>query len=315
MEHNFDDANKNSPLSSLRHRKINHFIISLLCFPFVILVILINLAVILILVFILILAIPLAVIIYICNLKSSFLIIDPEEDEKYVQDTHEVPPDLDCEEALFQRYPELTLAGFEADLKTNGEINLSHKVQVTAEELERFALVLLWMKRKSYPLKSLNLDNCHINDDKLDCLRTLIIKFDKVSLNGTQNITSDGWASLAESINSPSGTRLRHIELKISKTDANTLKVRKEILLDEFKDSMTGDSLRQIAKFAPKLEKVYLDDVFNEHIFAEMTLNLTGSKDKESLIEAWKAFARSILTTPLMDLKLKCLSLSGCSIG
>jgi hypothetical protein len=40
-------------------------------------------------------------------------------------------------------------------------------VDVTADELEVFAMLLLSLNRKKYPLKLLILDNCDLTDEKL----------------------------------------------------------------------------------------------------------------------------------------------------
>jgi hypothetical protein len=40
-------------------------------------------------------------------------------------------------------------------------------VEVTADELEVFSMLLLSLNRKKYPLKLLILDNCDLTDEKL----------------------------------------------------------------------------------------------------------------------------------------------------
>ena len=307
LEHNFNDANKNSPLAFIKSKNFVKFLISFFCFPFVILLIVINLAVIILFIAVLILAIPLAILVYLYNLRSVFKVIDLEDDPMTGLDdmTEELPPDVNCD----KKYAGMTLTDIEADLKLNGTINRSNMAGVTKDEWKEFALVLLWLKRKSQPLKYLILDNCSITDDKMKALKPLILKFDHVSLNGGQRLTNEGWSILAEGILSP-GTRLRKLQMKITKTEE--LKVRKEMFLDEFRESMSPESLIQVGRFLPYLEKVYLDDVFNEHIFAEMIL---VSSDKDKLTNAWKSLAKSIETCPTQEFKLKRLSLAGCAIN
>ena len=179
-------------------------------------------------------------------------------------------------------------------MENNGKIDLSRHVEITADEGDVLSVLLLSMNRKKYPMKLLVLDNCELTDDKMEKLAPLLTKFDKVSLNGAQKITSEGWDCLAEAIKLP-GNRLRKIELKITKTDENTIKVRRDILLEEFiGTTLTAECLKKIGKFLPFLEKVYLDDVFNDKKHFE-----------EVLYDAWKVLAKQILTTPTSDLKLR----------
>ena len=64
------------------------------------------------------------------------------------------------------------------------------------------------------------------------------------------------------------GCRLRKLELKIaSKDDDAKMKLRREILLEEFKPSTmtTHEALQKIASFLPFLAEVHLDDIFNDN--------------------------------------------------
>ena len=107
------------------------------------------------------------------------------------------------------------------------------------------------------------------------------------------------------------GCKLRKLELKIAKNDEATIRLRREILLEEFNKNltmtMTPESFTKVASFMPYLEKVYLDDVFNDNIFAEM-LNKSRS---DNLIDAWKMVSKSILDCSSLYFKLRCLSLPG----
>ncbi len=77
---------------------------------------------------------------------------------------------------------------------------------------------------------------------------------------------------------------------------------RREILLEELKGSqMTADSLKKIAAFMPYLEKIYLDDVFNDNMFSEML----KSRSSNDLIDAWKCVTKSIMNCPIADRKLR----------
>ena len=69
---------------------------------------------------------------------------------------------------------------------------------------------------------------------------------------------------------------------------------RREILLEELKGStMTGESLATIGKFLPRLEKVYLDDIFSDVTF----LDLIKSRN-DNIVEAWKKVVKSVLECP-----------------
>ncbi len=63
-----------------------------------------------------------------------------------------------------------------------------------------FSMLLLSLNRKRYPLKLLILDNCDLTDEKLLKLTPLIVKFDKVTLNGSQKMTAVGWERLGQAI-------------------------------------------------------------------------------------------------------------------
>ncbi len=74
--------------------------------------------------------------------------------------------------------------------------NIFRHVEVTADEFDVFAMLLLSLNRKKHPLKLLILDNCDITDDKLEKLTPLLVKFEKVTLNGSQKMTAAGKHSL-----------------------------------------------------------------------------------------------------------------------
>lgn len=115
------------------------------------------------------------------------------------------------------------------------------------------------------------------------------------------------------------GCRMRKLELKLCKNDDATIRLRREILLEELKGmTMTAESLLQVAVFMPNLEKVYLDDVFNDSIFFEIVdkAKAVGHRgDKPNiLVSAWCGLAQKILNCPKPDMKLRYLSLPGCAI-
>ena len=118
------------------------------------------------------------------------------------------------------------------------------------------------------------------------------------------------------------GCKLRKLELKIaSKDDDAKMKLRRDILLEEFKPSTmtTHDALQKIASFLPYLEEVHLDDIFNDNkILSELqkytdVLNL--NKSPNNLLLAWQTVAKNILETQGSQFKLQTLSLSGCAIN
>ena len=53
---------------------------------------------------------------------------------------------------------------------------------------------------KKHQFNKLILDNCNLSDESLIQLCRLIIKFEKVTLNGSQKISREGWKHLAEAI-------------------------------------------------------------------------------------------------------------------
>ena len=80
----------------------------------------------------------------------------------------DLPPEIDKgETGIFQSDPSKTLAAYQRDLEESGQIDLGRKVEVTAEELEVFSMLLLSLNRKKCPLKTLILDNCDLTDEKL----------------------------------------------------------------------------------------------------------------------------------------------------
>ena len=93
----------------------------------------------------------------------------------------------------------------------------------------------------------------------------------------------------------PSSVKLRKLELKITRNDDDVIRFRREIFLEELKgksqvgkslrawsslcsliissilistqisgSTMTGEGLAKIGQFIPRLEKVYLDDIFTD---------------------------------------------------
>merc|ERR1719189_3150361 len=88
--------------------------------------------------------------------------------------------------------------------------------------------------------------------------------------------------------------------------------------------TMTADSLLKVAEFMPHLEKIYLDDVFNDSIFSGIIdtarktsshITLTQSDNRNDLLSAWEVIAKNILKCPIPDMKLRYLSLPGCAIN
>ncbi len=55
---------------------------------------------------------------------------------------------------------------------------------------------------------------------------------------------------------------------------------------------MNPDSLRAIGRFLPRLEKVYLDDIYSDVPFLmDLIKNRT-----DTMVDAWKDVAKSVLT-------------------
>jgi hypothetical protein len=318
LEYNFNDATKHSPLEFLATQKLNNLIISLLCFPLVLLVIVLNVLVIVMLLIGLVMTIPVAVCVFLYNLKSGFRAVDLQSNDDAIDgfNTLELPPEIESgEAAIFQCDPTRTLAKFQQNLlEDGGRIDLTRFVDVTADEFQIFAMNLLSLNRKRHPMKLLILDNCDLTDDKLEQLTPLLVKFERVTMNGSQKMTAAGWDCLGQAIKIV-GNKLRKIEIKIAKNanDDDVIRLRREILLEELKGpTMTAESLRKIASFMPLLEKLCLDDVFSDNMFAEM---LTKSRSSDNLIDAWKDVAKKITQCPISERKLRCLSLPGCAIN
>ena len=78
--------------------------------------------------------------------------------------------------------------------------------------------------------------------------------FSQVTLNGSQNVTSEGWEHLSSQIcSAQTHSKLRELELKISKTDDDVIRFRREVLLEELKgSSMTPEALVKIGTFIPR---------------------------------------------------------------
>ena len=315
LEENFTDVTRINRPQSIREFATllspNKLIISLLFFPMVVLVIAINMIIIALLLIGLVLTIPIALLVFLYNLKSGFRAVELSDEEEGIN-TLELPPEIDRgEQTIFHSDSNLTLAYFQKSLvEENGIINLSKLTDATADEFEVFAMLLLCLNRKKYPLKRLILDNCDLTDEKLYKLVPLIVKFEKVCLNGSQKMTTDGWDCLLQALNN-STFKLRVLEMKIAKNDDDVIRFRREIFLEELKgSSMTAESLSKIALFIPKLEKVYMDDLFND----SMILDLIKNRSADEILEAWKKLASEILSEA-HNRRLKLLSLQGCSIN
>ena len=149
---------------------------------------------------------------------------------------------------MFKCYPKMNLANFQANLESNGQIDLSKHGEITFDEFDVFAKTILSLNRKKYPLKNLILDNCDLTDDKLEALAPLLVKFQHVTLNGSQKIQSFGYCKLGKAIREP-GCKMTKLELKISKNDDATIRLRREILLEELKGmTLTAESLSQVSR-------------------------------------------------------------------
>ena len=124
-----------------------------------------------------------------------------------------------------------------------------------------------------------------------------------------------GWDHLANTILNPnSHSRLKVLGLRIAKNDDDVMRFRREVLLEELKGStMTTDALCKIASFIPRLEKVFLDEIFHDSHGVIILDMIVPRSDNFS--EAWKALAQSFQTCPVPLRKLRVLSLPGCSIN
>lgn len=239
----------------------------------------------------------------------------------------------------------------------NGLVNLTNRELITSAEFALLAHKLLALDNQKYPLKTLDLTNCCVIDKEMIQMAPLMAKFEKVILNGTQSLTHEGWTTLNKLIYRmsvvPNSVKLRVLELKIEKKKEDVLKEGRELfwgdkgkmIMDNLQPgqnidlageefdgkAMDGKSLRIIAEFLPKLEEVYLDNVFMEKsIFSDLKKKAEGlhsqvvkeydkynknPEKKEELVVAWGVVRDNILQMPDSKRKLKCLSLNGCQIN
>ena len=108
-----------SPREFFSRLKPNNLILSLMFFPLVLLVIIINLIIIVLLVIGLVLTIPVAVLIFIYNLKNGFRAVELLDEEEG-QNTLELPPEIERgETVIFNSDPALTLAKMQVLEQTN----------------------------------------------------------------------------------------------------------------------------------------------------------------------------------------------------
>ena len=335
--------------------KIVHIVMSVLIFTLLFLVL--NVLVIGVMLVLLLLSFPVLVILFLINLGKGFV----PTDEGNFQDVLEQPPDI-SQEALFAAYPKITLFSLQQSLENNdGLVNLKNRELITSPEFALLAHKLLAFDSQKYPLKTLDLTNCCVNNDEMIHLGPLMAKFEKVILNGTQNLDHKGWTILNKVIYRmsviPNSVKLKVLELKIEKKKEDVMKEGRELFwgetgkqimenlqpgqnidfsTEEFDGlSMNGKSLKIIAEFLPKLEEVYLDNVFMEKaIFSRLKKKAEGTKQKlqtqlvkeydkfksenpeqSEVVDAWVTVRDKILEMPDYKRKLKCLSLNGCQIN
>lgn len=264
----------------------------------------------------------------------------------------EEPPDINLE-PLFKSYPEKTLFSVQQSLENDGGlINLSDCASITVGEFKSLADKLLSLDREIYPLKTLNLNNCCVRNKEMAKLAPVILKFENVTLNGSQCLDLRGWDTLKEAICGmsviPKSIKLKVLELKIQQKDKDVIKEGQNFLIgkqekiireglhkgqqvelsaEEFDTlPMNGKSLEKIAEFLPKLEEVYLDNIFvDKPIFSKLVtkigegqqllLKKRSTSNEERREKAWDTVAKKIKETPDSKRTLKCLSLNGCGIN
>ena len=336
--------------------KIIHIVIAVLIF--IVLFVVLNVLLIAILLVLLLLSFPVTVLLFMFNLRKGFVATEKED----FQDVLENPPTIN-EEELFEAYPKVTLFSLQQDIQNhNGLVNLANREYITPEEFEVLAHKLLALDSTKYPLKTLDLTNCCVTPKEMVHLAPLMAKFDKVVLNGKQSLTLDGMNGL-ESLKKvifrmsviPKSIKLKVLELKIEKKKGDAVEEGRKlflggdrgkqilensqlgqqtILMSEFDGlAMDGKSLRIIAEFLPKLEEVYLDNVFMEmKLFSNMkkkaeVMNIKkrlplpdDQKQNEDSVsndvqEAFKVVSEQILSIPDGKRKLKCISINGCQIN
>ena len=169
----------------------------------------------------------------------------------------------------------MNLANFQANLESNGQIDLSKHGEITYDEFDVFANTILSLNRKKYPLKNLILDNCDLTDDKLEALAPLMVKFQHVTLNGSQKIQSSGYFKLGRAIREP-GCKMAKLEFKISKNDDATIRLRQEILLEELKGMKLMYNTQNFPKLDPKIWSFQVEKSENPN--QDMSQNLTQNK-------------------------------------
>ena len=303
-------------------------ILSLITFLGILFVILANVVMIAMLLVGIILVIPVSIWLFWYNLKSGFQDQDvenqldqPDGSFNTQESIEELPLEIMGTSliSIFQNYPEHTMVSIEENLHKNGTISLKGKTLITPEEFDTFKTSLRSLNKK-FKLKLLDLDHCDLTDEKLEKLIPLLVKFEKVTLNGSQKISNQGWhnfgTAIKQEIGTSSGCKLKKLELKIAaKDDEARMKLRREILLEELKSSTltAHDALQNIASFLPYLEEVHLDDIFNDNKLLDLQKFDVFNKSPNHVLNAWQVVANSIKDCPA--LKLQTLSLSGCAIN
>jgi hypothetical protein len=98
-------------------------------------------------------------LIFLYNLKSGFRAVEMSDGEEEGQNTLELPPEIDRgETTIFNSDQSKTLACLQKDLEeNNGLIDLSRKVDYTADEFEVFSMLLLSLNRKRYNRNTRNI--------------------------------------------------------------------------------------------------------------------------------------------------------------
>ena len=255
------------------------------------------------------------------------------------------------QESLSEAYPKLTLSSIKRKIETESKLDLHDHKLITCQDWAVIVDKMMLLNREKNSWKTLDLTNCYITNNEMVHVALLIAKFEHVKLNGFQTLSSEGWETLKEVIcimsEQPNSLKLKILELKIKKKEIDILtEAKKRVLGEDGIGKLEGSPLQQnvdfsefdglcmdktslkvISEIIPKLEEVYLDDVFPErdNMVSSMgkvarTIFQPDNKINQPIghrwHQTWQPVTEKILEAKNMgNLKLKCLGISGCQLN
>ena len=326
-------------LQNLLHWKTT---LALLCFiPLVVLGILVPLAIILVFVCALVLSLPLMILLLLYNFFGNCRnMIDKnmvDSEEFLDQDIEDLPPEIDSiENPIFSCDPTLTLRKIQENLAEHESLDLYSKPEMSVEELENITVLLLSLNPRRYKMRSLNLNDSRLTDEKLKCLAPLIVRFRSVKIGGKQDYSKRGLEELRlymeklngiplnvtgeqEMVQSIKCDRimLRELEIKQSKSKKGVTDltwVNEEVKGIEHEDQKTL-MVNELANMIPYLKTVILDGFLRESAVKPVN-TIIGKNRGEQFSQLWQKlnFVHHLELLSLRDcgitdkILLKCLT-------